>query len=242
LGSWWCDGFNRERVLHLADFRNMKGWLIRWLVTVIGSTIRYRIDDPHGLLRSGKSERTIFVFWHNRIFLMPYLFRKFWHPLGRTKVAVLISRSKDGQKLADVLQHFELACVRGSSSRGGMAALREMKRLVSEGYDIGITPDGPRGPCYVMQPGPISLAQITGMPIIPVSYTVNWKFTLKSWDRFIIPLPFGRCDVRIGEPVRVSSDADESGMEQVRLQVQRTLIDMAGEPAPVETQSHREQR
>jgi hypothetical protein len=206
----------------------MKGRLIRWLVAAIGLTIRYKIDDPHGVLRHPPAGSLIFVFWHNRIFLMPHLFRKYWRPLGHDKVAVLISRSRDGEKLADVLQHFNLACVRGSSSRGGAEALREMTRLVRDGYDIGITPDGPRGPCYVMQPGCVSLAHVTGAPIIPVSYAVNWQITLKSWDRFIIPLPFARCVVRLGTPVRVPAGADETMRERVRAELQGCLAGLGG--------------
>ncbi len=212
----------------------MRGRLIRWLVAGIGLTIRYRMHDPHGLLRDTPPGPLIFVFWHNRIFLMPHLFRKYWRPLGHDKVAVLISRSKDGEKLADVLRHFNLACVRGSSSRGGAEALRELTRLVGDGYDIGITPDGPRGPCYVMQPGCVSLARVTGAPIIPVSYRVNWKIQLKSWDRFIIPLPFALCAVHVGAAVCVSANADESERERIRLDLQRALIMLSGEPPAIE--------
>jgi len=124
----------------------MKGWLIHLLVTAFGCTVRYRISDPHNLLANTPRHPLIFVFWHNRIFLTPHLFRKYWRPRGHERVAVLISRSKDGQLLADVLAAFGLRCVRGSSSRGGQAALLELKSLLAAGYDIGITPDGPRGP------------------------------------------------------------------------------------------------
>lgn len=201
----------------------MNGWLVRGLVTLCGITLRYRLVDPHGVLDRSWPTPLVFVFWHNRIFLMPYLFRKYWRPRGRTRVAVLVSRSKDGQQLADVLAAFRLRCVRGSSSRGGAEAVRELTRLVAEGFDIGITPDGPRGPRYVLQPGCVNLAQLTGAPLIPVSYELSRKHTLKSWDAFMIPWPFARCTVHLGAPVVVPRDADEQTSENKRLELERIL-------------------
>jgi lysophospholipid acyltransferase (LPLAT)-like uncharacterized protein len=135
-------------------------------------------------------------------------------------VAVLVSRSKDGQKLADVLTAFRLRCVRGSSSRGGQAALLELKSLVANGYDVGITPDGPRGPKYVLHPGCIALAQLTGRPIVPLSYDLARCITLKSWDAFMIPIPFTTCRIRIGQPHTVPATAE---IESHRLAVETQL-------------------
>lgn len=207
----------------------MKGRLIRWLVTLIGVSLRYRIVDPTGLLANPPQTSLIFVFWHNRIFLMPHLFRKYWVPRGHDRVAVLVSRSRDGQMLADVLAAFQLRCVRGSSSRGGSEALLELTRLVKEGFDIGITPDGPRGPRYVLQPGCINLAQLTGAAIIPVSYELSWKITFTSWDAFMVPLPFGRCTVHLGRPISVAREADGTQQETARAAVERVLNDV---PSP----------
>ena len=202
----------------------MKGWLIRILVTTIGVTLRYRVDDPHGVLSATPDGSLIFIFWHNRIFLLPHLFRKYWVSRGRTKVAVLISRSKDGQLLAEVLAAFRLRCVRGSSSRGGAEALRELTTLVREGFDIGITPDGPRGPKYTLQPGCVNLAQLTGATLIPISYDLSRKITLRSWDAFMIPLPFSRCTVHLGAPLKIPRDAE---VEPRRAEVETTLRQLA---------------
>jgi lysophospholipid acyltransferase (LPLAT)-like uncharacterized protein len=201
----------------------MTGWLLRILVSCIGATLRWRIVDPSGLMARPATEPTIFAFWHNRIFLMPYLFRKHWRRRQRDKVAVLVSASKDGEKLARVLSKFDLICVRGSSSRRGKQALRELTRLVTEGYDAGITPDGPRGPKYRVQDGVISLAQLTGAPIMPVSYSLARKVTLKSWDAFMIPLPFGRATLQLGNPLTVPPEADERTREDKRSELERTL-------------------
>ena len=198
-------------------------WLVRLLVPLIGATLRMRIEDRGGLLADTPQRPLIFVFWHNRIFLMPYLFRKYWKPRNHARVAVLVSASRDGEKLARVLQRFKLRCVRGSSSRRGKEALRELTRLVEDGYDVGITPDGPRGPRYVLQPGAVNLAQLTGAPIIPVSYRLSRKITMKSWDAFMIPLPFARCTVRIGAACFVDREADDAAQEAKRLELQETL-------------------
>ena len=154
---------------------------------------------------------------------MPYLFRKHWHARQRDRVAVLVSASKDGEKLTRVLGKFNLICVRGSSSRRGKEALRELTHLVDEGYDAGITPDGPRGPKYHCHDGVISLAQLTQAPIIPVSYNLGRKITVKSWDGFMIPLPFTRATLRIGPMMTVPVDANDALREQKRLELENVL-------------------
>ena len=200
----------------------MNGWLLRILITAIGGTLRWRVEDPSSLFANPPQHSCLFVFWHNRIFLMPYLFRKHWRSRQR-RVAVLVSASRDGEKLARVLSKFNLICVRGSSSRRGKQALRELTRLVSDGYDAGITPDGPRGPKYHCHDGVISLSQFTQAPIIPVSYNLARKITLRSWDGFMIPLPFTRATFRVGSPMTVPADADDAQREQKRLELENIL-------------------
>jgi lysophospholipid acyltransferase (LPLAT)-like uncharacterized protein len=139
------------------------------------------------------------------------------------RVAAIVSASKDGGVVARVLEHFDVQPVRGSSSRRGPQALLELTTWAERGYDLAITPDGPRGPCYVVQPGVVSLAQITGRSILPVSYHLSWKIRLKSWDRFQIPLPFGRITMRFGDPIPVPREATESEREALRLQVENAL-------------------
>jgi lysophospholipid acyltransferase (LPLAT)-like uncharacterized protein len=201
----------------------MIGWLLRILVSLIGATLRWRIEDPSGVLTNMPAQPVIFAFWHNRIFLLPYLFRKHWNSRKRSKVAVLVSASQDGEKLVRVLEKFDLICVRGSSSRRGKEALRELKRYVDDGYDIGITPDGPRGPKYKVADGVTSLAQLTESPIVPVSYLLSWKITLNSWDAFMIPLPFSRVTLRLAPPIRVPRDADTQERENKRLELETIL-------------------
>src|SRR5262245_30669847 len=119
------------------------------VLRLIYATLRVRIDDQAGALRT-KGPRAIWLFWHNRLFMIPFIREQL---RARPKTAALTSASKDGEILAAFLRQFNLKPVRGSSSRRGVAALIEMIRLVESGYDVGITPDGPRGPRYTFNPG-----------------------------------------------------------------------------------------
>ena len=139
------------------------------------------------------------------------------------RMAAMVSASRDGGLLARVLEHYSVEPVRGSSSRRGPQALREMISWSERGYDLAITPDGPRGPCYQVQDGVISTAQLTGLPIMPVSYHLNWKFRPKSWDRFQVPMPFARCRIRVGEMVRVRREATEAEREALRQRLEETM-------------------
>ena len=201
----------------------MSSLVLKILILAIGSSLRWRIEDPNRLLMDRHSKPAIFVMWHNRLFLIPYLFWKYWNIFQREKVAVMVSTSKDGGYLVRVLERFNLICVRGSSSRRGNAALLEMTRLVEAGADAGITPDGPRGPKYQVADGVISLAQLTGAPIIPISYVLSRKIELNSWDSFMIPLPFGRATLRVGTPVNVSAAAGAEEREHKRLELETIL-------------------
>ena len=93
----------------------------------------------------------------------------------------------------------------------------ELTSCIERGSDVAITPDGPRGPYYVVQPGVLALAQLTGLPIVPVSYHASWKKTLRSWDRFQVPLPFARCEITFGEPVRIPRNATDIERETLRI-------------------------
>jgi lysophospholipid acyltransferase (LPLAT)-like uncharacterized protein len=160
----------------------------------------------------------IFCLWHNRLAISMIVHRR--HP---RKLAALVSASKDGALLAAVLGRFGVAQIRGSSSRRGPQALLELTTHAARGYGLAVTPDGPKGPRYVVQQGVIALAQVTGLPIIPVTCNTQPKICLKSWDRFQIPLPFSRCDLILNEPIFVPREADEARREEHRNELQARL-------------------
>lgn len=185
------------------------------LLRALYATLRVRFDDQAGALNSAEP-RAIWVFWHNRLILVPYIREQL---KARPKTAALTSASKDGEILAAFLRRFNLKPVRGSSSRRGVAALIEMIRLMEEGFDVGITPDGPRGPRYTFNPGAITLAQKTGAQILPVrvQYAKFWR--LKSWDGFMIPKPFSRVEVTLLplETVKTTDNQDAFEAERDRI-------------------------
>jgi lysophospholipid acyltransferase (LPLAT)-like uncharacterized protein len=167
----------------------------------------------------------IFCTWHNRLPFSILLHEGFvkHHELPN-RLAAIVSASKDGGVVARILEHFGVQPVRGSSSRRGAQALLEMTSWLDRGYDVAITPDGPRGPCYQVQHGAISLAQVSGLPVVPAVYNLKWKIRLKSWDRFQIPLPFARIQARFGEPLYVPRDISDEQKEALRVEFQRRLV------------------
>jgi lysophospholipid acyltransferase (LPLAT)-like uncharacterized protein len=116
--------------------------------------------------------------------------------------------------------------VRGSTTRGGLRALRALGRLVLDGHDVAITPDGPKGPRHVAQAGAIYIAMRTGHPLLPITSTGWPRWTLGSWDRFVIPKPFANVLVRMGEPFYVPPDLNEDGRENYRLQFERRMVEL----------------
>jgi lysophospholipid acyltransferase (LPLAT)-like uncharacterized protein len=198
--------------------------LVYGLIRCLAATIRFELEDRSGLFKGALREKIIFSTWHNRLALSLMIYRRYVVRVDpERRLAAMVSASRDGGLLARVLEHFSVEPVRGSSSRRGPQALREMISWSERGYDLAITPDGPRGPCYQVQDGVISTAQLTGLPIMPVSYHLNWKFRPKSWDRFQVPLPFARCRIRTGEIVRVPREATESERETLRQRLEETM-------------------
>jgi len=198
--------------------------LVFGLIRSLAATIRFEMEDRSGLLKGAPTEKIIFSIWHNRLALSLMMYRRYVVRFApERRMAAMVSASRDGGLLARVLEHFSVEPVRGSSSRRGPQALREMISWAERGHDLAITPDGPRGPCYQVQDGVISTAQLTGLPIVPVSYHLNWKFRPKSWDRFQVPLPFARCRIRTGDVVRVPREATESERETLRRKLEQTM-------------------
>ena len=199
--------------------------LIWLLIRSVTLTLRHRTEGNQDFLAPENSrQRVIFAVWHNRLAVGLPSYEH--HVRGRypeRRLAGLVSASRDGGLLARTLELFHIQPVRGSSSRRGPQALLELTRWAEQGCDLAITPDGPRGPRYVVQGGIIAAAQLSGLLIIPVSYHAGWKFALKSWDRFQIPLPFSSCLATAGEALRVPRDADEALREELRAELERRL-------------------
>lgn len=162
-----------------------------------------------------RDEKVIIAFWHGRLLMMGFCYR------GKG-LKVLISRHKDGEMIARLMYKLGFGTIRGSSTRGGAQAMREMVKALRD-FDIVITPDGPRGPRYVVQEGVIALARFTGAPIIPLTFASSKKKVFGSWDAFNLPYPFSRGAFLWGEPIYVSKDHD---MEGKRKELESRLREM----------------
>jgi lysophospholipid acyltransferase (LPLAT)-like uncharacterized protein len=205
-------------------YQRLAAGLIWFFVSALSATIRFTVDDRSGYFTGSSKEKVIFAVWHNRLALVLQIYNRFVRrPQPERRMAAIVSASKDGGMLARVLELFHVEPVRGSSSRRGAQALRELVTWGERGHDLAITPDGPRGPCYVIRDGVIATAQLTGLAIVPASYRLNWKIRLKSWDRFQIPLPFARCDITTGRVMRVPREATEAERETLRQQLEAEL-------------------
>jgi lysophospholipid acyltransferase (LPLAT)-like uncharacterized protein len=183
--------------------RRLVPYLAYAYVSLVGLT--NRLTTVRGEIRDGlkkRDQRFIYAFWHQRQVYFTWAHRG-------VGAAVLVSRSKDGEMIAETMRLSDIGAVRGSSSRGGAAAVRQLMEVLQSGLDIGITPDGPKGPAREVKDGTLFLAQKLGVPIVPITNALSRKVEFKkAWDRFQVPLPFGRAVVAYGEPISVGPDDD----------------------------------
>ncbi len=207
--------------------QRLGAWLVWAFVRALSATLRYHWDDRPGFFNA-PSGPAIYCVWHNRLALTMPAYNDYARKRNPTAgLASMVSASRDGGFLAAILERFGVQPVRGSSSRRGPQALLELTSWAERGYDLAITPDGPRGPCYEVQHGVMSLAQITGRPIVPFSCRLQWKIRAGSWDRFQIPLPFSRCEMIIAPPIRVPREATVEERAILRHRLEETLRDIS---------------
>ena len=197
------------------------GKLAGWLIYLLGFTFRVEVKGWRDEF-ADPDRQLIHVFWHNRICgLLPLWTKRF-----RTReTVVLASASKDGAAIEAAVGVYGVGSVRGSSSRRGAAALIALKKAAKSGKDLIITPDGPRGPRYSMQPGVIKLAQTTGLPLLPISLYFENFWRLKTWDRFVIPKPFSKMTLIFREPLEIPRQLGEDEFETARLNLQKILLE-----------------
>lgn len=158
----------------------------------------------------------ILSFWHSRFAMMPYVY-----PGGR--ITVLSSLHRDSEYLARILVRFGLDLSKGSSTRGGTQGMRDILRKVRAGYDVGFTPDGPKGPRRRVKMGVVTTARLTGLPIVPVAFSANPATRLRSWDRTLLPRPFTRGVFVYGAPIRVPREAEGEEEERFRLELENAI-------------------
>ena len=191
-----------------------------WIILIVGRTLRWRVEnwDVLDSIRN-VGQNAILAFWHGRIFMATYYFR-------RRGIVVMISQNRDGEYISNVIRYFGYGVVRGSSSRRSIGATVEMLREIRQGKDIGFAMDGPRGPRYVAKPGAVYIARKSGNPVVPFNISVEKKWVMKSWDHFQVPFPFSRAVVLIGQPIYVATDADDAEIKAAEEQIQHELEEL----------------
>jgi len=170
-------------------------------------------DSVRQIWRDG--DAVIISSWHDQLLMIP---QGYDGPGGQ----ILISRSRDGELIARTVHYLGHKAVRGSSSRGGGAAFKQLLRLAKQPFDIGITPDGPRGPRHEIKDGVVQLARLSGRAVVPVALVASRGHRFASWDRFLLPYPFGRLVFSYGEPLYCQRDEDP---EQFKLKLQQAMVD-----------------
>ena len=211
---------DNTRSFSLSD--RIKIWLISWagflLIRIIGATLRYKTFAEPGCIADsyGGGPPAIWCFWHRAVIPATYRFRN-------QGLAVMTSRSFDGEYIARIIQKLGFRAVRGSSSRGAVGALLGMRQQLEQGHGVVFTIDGPRGPRYVAKPGPVLLAKKTGVSINCFYIAVERAWILNSWDQMMIPKPFSQAMIYGSGPMYVPSDATDEQMSTLHQQMQETL-------------------
>jgi len=191
------------------------------LVRILCATLRYKLIDETSFLDEPVPRPVILLIWHNRILAMPVLYRRYCP--SRRGLRVLTSTSRDGAYLSEFVRYFGLGSVRGSSSSRGAAAFFDLIRTLEDGFDLCVTPDGPRGPCYSLGPGVILLSERCHIPLIPLSieYSAYWRFN--SWDGFAVPKPFSKVTVTILPRIQIGLTGSETEFENQRQRVEKAM-------------------
>ncbi|MBX6364901.1 MAG: lysophospholipid acyltransferase family protein [Gemmatimonadetes bacterium] len=181
------------------------------------ATVRYEVRgfERHRSWLDGGGA-VVYVMWHGRLLPLAHNRRDEGH-------VCLVSRSRDGEYLTRLLTRWGFGAVRGSSSRGGSAALREMVRLARRGRSLCVTPDGPRGPRERLKPGALLAAQVAGLPVVPCASGTRRAWWIEGWDRFLVPKPFARIRIAYGEPVMIPRSAGREELASIAADVEREL-------------------
>lgn len=203
-------------------------------IQLLGATLRWKVEGwPYFEATFRDGHQPIMSFWHGRILPATYFFR-------RRGIVVITSENFDGEWIAGIIERFGFGTSRGSTSRGGVRALLQLKRDMAQGRPAGFTVDGPRGPARVAQAGAVWLSKATGHAVLPFHLEADRHWTLKSWDRTQIPKPFATVALVIGEPFLVDADADEAAIERARLRLETDLQALEPRAVALLTRTSRE--
>lgn len=219
----------KKKVLGSRAVRGTACWLMAQYIRLVWHTGKWRVVGQEHFDEVWRADSAgILCFWHGRLLMMPYSWKR------PKKMNMLISAHRDGELIANTVKYHGVDWVKGSSakdgkSKGGAEALRTILRALKGGEWAGITPDGPRGPRMRISDGVITIARMSGAPIMPLSYGVERGKVLKTWDRFLLPVPFTSGVLVWGAPFYVSKGLDADGMEAKRLELEAIMNEITAE-------------
>ncbi len=198
---------------------------LRWLFVALGRSCRVDVvagrEHVEALLREPRP--VLLSYWHNRTFLSGYYLFESLHRRG-LEITLLASKSRDGELVTQVFKRWKIHTVRGSASRGGRDAMRRLYRAITRrGSSPILIPDGPRGPIYTFKVGVAVLAKMSQAPILPMGFAAEKFWRIKSWDRMIIPRPFSRITLVVGEPQQLARELSPEELEAERLRLEGLL-------------------
>lgn len=209
-----------KKICQNSSIQKGAAWLAARYINFVFKTTRWQrqgFHNPHHYIQ--QHQGFITCFWHNRL-----LMGCFGWPSCDRDFHMLISSHKDGQLIAQTVFHHGIKTIVGSKNKGGLQAFRAMVAVLKEGHTVGITPDGPRGPCYSISEGVITLSKIAKVPILPFTYSTNFYIKLRSWDKFRLALPFGKGVLAWGDPVFFH---DHQSMEQRKSILKKHMLDLS---------------
>lgn len=211
-----------KRIGKNETIRGFVCWLASLYIRLVWASGRWRIENAHipeTFWDQGKP--FILSFWHGRLLMMMKIWRR------GMPIHMLISHHRDGLLIARTSAHFGISTIAGSSTRGGSGALRALLKMLKSGGCVGITPDGPKGPRMHAADGVIALAKLSGCPILPATYAASPRRLLNSWDRFLVPKPFGKGVFIWGEPIHVPRDASDEQLAELMLRLETVMNDLS---------------
>jgi lysophospholipid acyltransferase (LPLAT)-like uncharacterized protein len=196
----------------------LASWMGPILIYILGATLKIKWVGLENLNKLRKEKKSvIYAFWHGRMLTFAYSHR--WQ-----RIHVLISQHQDGEYIARIIHRLGFVSVRGSTTRGGPKAIFEICEKIFSGYDVAISPDGPKGPGFQVHPGILYVAQRSQMPILPITNSAQHRWNLSSWDKFLIPQPFSKTVIMLGNPIYIPIEAKPEELEEKRKELENVLL------------------
>ena len=216
--------FSYKKILRTKLAYSFICWIASKYIKFVSLTLKWKyLNKKHADTLWKNNENFILCFWHGRLLMMPLSWKK------EKKINMLISEHPDGQLISKTVKYFGINSIHGSTSKGGTKAIRNIIESLKSGQSVGITPDGPRGPKMKINSAIIKIASLTGFKILPLSCSVKNKFFLKSWDKFLVALPFGKGCFAWGEPLKIKKKITKEEDLKLSNKLEKILLKLTKE-------------